>query len=234
MMAYDYSPFEVEAILTTLAPMNWIVMGMSIVHAGLVYQGSTASLLSGTIFLFAVAWNNYLVAVAGLNAPLTTTVLGTLGALLLQIPLLKPQILKVILNRNLRWWRTPLRKRADIRTLIRPVLGGELTSRTFDLSKEGAFIRLDQASWDPLQKGSEELLKIGSRCSVRLMIDPFNTIQCDAEVVRHSNASGHYPGGFAIRFKNLDPNQRKVLLAYVHAPAGAKAKNPFEKEEKER
>lgn len=217
MVAYDYSPLEVEAILTTLAPMNWVVMGASIVHAGLVFRGSTLSIASGAFFLGSVAWNNWLVASAGLNYSVSATVLATLATMLTQAPLLKPQVRRVILNRGLRWWRTPVRKKAQLQAVVRPVIGGEMKSRTWDISEGGAFISMDKASWDQLQKGVPETLKIGSRCAVRLTLDQMNTIQCGAEIVRHATARGSYPEGFAVRFVNLDSQQKRMLSNYVQA-----------------
>lgn len=212
MLSYGYHPTEISQTLAGLAPLNWMVIFVSLIHAVLVFQASPWILLSTPIFLGSVAWNNWVVAWAGINYSSFVVFLASLGAIATHLPLFSREARKIILNPKLRWWLTPPRKRVTVQAVIRPVLGGELRSMTFDLSSGGAFIDLNRSDWTSItQSSARRNLKVGSRCSIRLMINQTHVLTCGAEVVRHANPAGERPGGFAVRFVSLDETQRKLL-----------------------
>lgn len=221
MMAYGYTPLELDAALAGLSPLNWFVIFASVIHAYLIYEAAPSVLISTPIFLLLVGWNNYVVARTGLNSSTWAAFFATAAAFLIHLPMFRKDTRRVLFNPKLRWWRTSRRKRASMRAIIRPVMGGELQSCTFDVSASGAFIRMDSANWLPLKnvnfyKLQQSNLKVGSRCSVRLLIDHMRVIQCGAEIVRHSPANGEHPEGFAVRFVSLDESQKKMLNDYIH------------------
>lgn len=226
MLHHGYSPFEVRSVLAGLAPLNWLVIVVGLVHAALVLQASRYVFGSTAVFLFAVAWNNWVMASFGLNASWFSAVISLFGAVGVHYPLMNPRVKEVIFAPNLRWWRTPERRKASLRSAVRLVTGGELHARTFDLSTGGAFIQLESAAWHQSPKAakglsestSEPLLKhlrIGTRCTVKLVLDPLHVVQCGAEIVRHSDARGNYPPGFAVRFICLEEQQRRLLAQFV-------------------
>lgn len=213
MLTYGYTPFELGSVIASLAPLNWLLIAVSVAHAILVYQASPFAILSTAFFVGTVIWNNWIVAEVGINTPFPAIVVATLGAAAAHVPLFSREVRKVLLNPKLRWWRTAPRKRVSLQAVIRPVLGGEFRSMTFDVSSGGAFISLDNAVWPANAKAAQLLknLKVGSHCSVRLVIDQLNVLQCGAEVVRHAGVRGEYPSGFAVRFVAMDDAQRKIL-----------------------
>lgn len=217
MFSYGYTPLELGAVIAGLAPLNWLVIAVSLVHAWLVYQASPLVILSTATFVGTILWNNWVVAEVGLNYSAPAVALATIGAVAAHIPLFGREVRRVLIDPKLRWWRTAPRKRATLQAVVRPVLGGELRSMTFDISSGGAFISLDSAVWPTTTKTHQMLrnLKVGARCSVRLVIDQLNVIQCGAEIIRHSSARGDYPSGFAVRFVAMDDAQRRILTGYV-------------------
>ncbi|MCM2279704.1 MAG: PilZ domain-containing protein [Oligoflexia bacterium] len=213
MVGYGYTLAEFDQLMAGLAPLNWLVFASALVHATLVYQASPLVLASTPLFLLAVVWNNWVAAAAGLNVSTAVAALATLGAFAVHLPLLQQAPRRVLANPRLRWWRTAKRRRASVTAIIRPVLGGEVRASTFDVSVGGAFLAL----------GAEmnRNLKVGSRCSIRLVLDQLHVIQCAAEVVRHAQPTGSYPAGFGVRFICLDDSQRKALSNFVDAGAAA-------------
>lgn len=215
MVSYGYSPLELGAILNGLAPLNWAVIFIALGHAWLLYQASQWVLFTSVLFLLTVFWNNWIVAGSGMNASAIAVTVSSLGAILAHLPLLKAEIRRTLLNPNLQWWNTPPRKKACVRAIIRPVLGGELRTRTFDVSSGGIFITLDGAAWTPGKNMPLRQLQEGSRCSVRLMIDQLHIVNCGAVVVRRTPARGAYPAGYGIKFVCMDREQQKILESFM-------------------
>jgi hypothetical protein len=220
MMLYQNSPFEISDTISKLAPLNWVVMILALVNAALVYSASPWVMLTAPLFIMVVIWNNYLVADAALNFSPVTAVVAIMGTAALHGALLTEKARKILKNPTLRWWRSAPRKQISVRALVTPVMGGELQSMTFDISMGGAFISAASTGWKPSQSAPHQTIEVGSRCAIRLMLDQFRVVTCSAEVVRQTEPRGHYPGGFAVRFVNLDPQQRKILATYLKTVQG--------------
>lgn len=219
ILSYGYGVTEIPQILAGLAPLNWAVMGISMLHAFLVFRASSWALLSTIAFVGTILWNNWVVAETGLNYSVPAVALASLGAIGAHIPMFSREVRRVLLNPKMRWWRTAPRKRTAVQAVVRPVLGGEIRSRTFDLSSGGAFISMEEFA---LMRGTPQLtmrnLRVGSRCSIRLLLNQLQVIHCPAEIVRHAAASGEYPAGFAVRFVAMDDSQRKLLSEFILTP----------------
>ncbi len=211
MFTYQFTPLEIDAILVGLAPLNWLVIFTALLHAAAMYRASSYVYATMPFFLLAITWNNWLVGSLETQYSALTASLATCAAFLMHAVLLSKNAKTVLLNQKKRWWLTPERKKISIRAVLLPVLGGELHSRTFDISDGGAFISLDDASWAPLKSAPITHLQEGNVCSVRLMLDTLSVIHCGAEIVRQTHANGHYPAGIGIRFISLKPDQRKVI-----------------------
>ncbi|MCM2323843.1 MAG: PilZ domain-containing protein [Oligoflexia bacterium] len=214
MTAYGFQQPELAQIFSGLAPLNWAVMACAGLHAVLLLAASRLVFFTAPLFVALVAWNNWVVAAVGLNASTVLSGLATLGAVALHLPLLADAPRRILLNPRLRWWRTARRRRARVSAVVRPVLGGEIRTSTFDVSVGGAFIALEHvfAPGIPLH-----YLREGSRCSIRLVLNQIQVVQCAAEIVRRVNARGSYPEGFAVRFVCLEGFQRKMLKEFVAA-----------------
>jgi hypothetical protein len=219
MFAYQYTPMEFDSIIYGLAPLNWLVMATATMHLIAMYRASTFVYATLPFFLLAVAWNNWLVGSLETQYSAATATVGTFAAILMHGVLFMKNAKVVLQDQRKRWWLTPVRKKVTIRAVLMPVLGGELHSRTFDLSENGAFIPLDEASWAPLKSAPVTHLEEGNVCSVRLMLDSLTTIHCGAEIVRQTHATGHYPTGIGIRFISLNPNQKRVISSAMEQAA---------------
>jgi hypothetical protein len=215
MLLYQHTPLEFGDTAAKLAPLNWIVMLLALANAYLVYAASPWVMLSAPLFIASVTWNNYLVADAALNFSPVTAVFAILGTIALHSALLTEKARKILRNPTLRWWRSVTRNQVSVRALVCPVMGCELQSSTFDISLGGAFISSAPTNWKPSQSAPHRTIEVGSRCSIRLMLDQFRVVTCNAEVVRQTAPRGHYPGGFAVRFVNLDPRQKKMLATFL-------------------
>jgi hypothetical protein len=219
MFTYQYTPMEFDSIVYGLAPLNWLVMITAFIHLAAMYRASTYVFATLPFFLLAVAWNNWLVGSLETQYSTLTATLSTFAAILMHCVLLLKNSMIVLQDQRKRWWLTPARKKVTVRAVLLPVLGGELHSRTFDLSESGAFIPLDEASWAPLKSAPITHLVEGSVCSVRLMLDTLTTIHCGAEIVRQTHATGNYPTGIGIRFLSLNSNQKQVISSALEQAA---------------
>jgi hypothetical protein len=210
-------PWDLDLAFAGLAPLNWALFALCLGQAALVARASVWSLPVGAALVGVAGWNNFLIWDAGVNfsAP---ELGGSFAALIgLHAPLLRAPVRRVLFNPQLRWWRTPRRQRASLRAVVRPVTGGELVSRTVDVSAGGAFVELDRALWTLGHSDAApgEVLKPGMRCAVRLALDPLHTLRCTAEVVRVAERRGRYPHGVGIRFTDLSREQRRQLDGFL-------------------
>ncbi len=223
MILFEHSPLEVGAGMSKLAPLNWAVMVLALLNSALVYAASPWVILTAPLFIGAVGWNNWLVAETGVNFSAPTAIAALVGTIALHGLLLTEKARKVLRNPSLRWWRSLPRRKVAVRVMVCPVLGGQLQSATFDLSMGGAFIEAGHANWTSAGAGTAGAaagLSVGSRCTIRLTLNQLNVLNCSAEVVRQAPARGNYPGGFAVRFINLDNEQKKALASFLRtAPA---------------
>lgn len=138
-----------------------------------------------------------------------------------------------------RWWLTPSRKRALLKTRLRPVLGGEILIQTFDISEGGIFIALNASThWHrtqaKLKQTPENCLQVGAYCWLRITLDEFSSLTCTAEVVRKTTGEqGIYPAGIGLRFVGLSPQDRKVLAKFLGSQSIAQQTVPAPKPEPE-
>ena len=215
MLLHGHSPLEAGEILAQLAPFNWAVIAVSLVFAVLAFRASRATIYAAPLFVAVTSWNNWLVCELQPGASLAGTGAASLLAALAAFgPLAVPSVRRVLRNPRLRWWRTPSRKRVALTAKVRPVKGGEVSAVTFDLSESGAFIATEHASWDRLRQGSHAL-EVGAHCSLKLDLDSYRALHCIAKVIRHTEARGNYPGGFALHFEGLSTEDRRVLGRFL-------------------
>jgi hypothetical protein len=214
MMLFGHLPTEFSAVIHKLSPMNWGVAILAVACAVAHWRASPALWALSPLFIAAVAWNNHLVAKAGLNYDMTTTIIATVATIGVHGLLLTPMARKALLNPSMRWWLTAPRKRANLAATVWPVLGGELLTSTYDISEGGAFFALDESSWSRGRGRSMQNLGVGSVCAVKVKLGE-KAIHCNGEVVRQCEARGNYPGGFAVRFKDLSRDDRRMLHEYM-------------------
>jgi hypothetical protein len=214
MVQYGHAPWEISAIATKLAPLNWVIFGLAVACAWSAYAASRALVVFAPIFLAAVAWNNWLFTEVDANLTGLTTSAATLLAFLSQIPLLRPRPLSLLQEPGRRWWLTAPRRKLKLLSLLSPVTGGDLRARAFDVSATGAFFAIEDARWAmPTGNGHGTAVGLapGTRCNLRMTLDQGRTIQCAAQVVRNTRGTGNYPTGFAVKFLDLASGDRRAL-----------------------
>ncbi|MGE0616313.1 MAG: PilZ domain-containing protein [Bacteriovoracia bacterium] len=218
MLAFGHPPTELTEILAKLTPMNWIVMSVSFANALLAYHASPALKYAGPLFVFVVGWNNWLVSeyFALTSDPAEDprwlwAFISTLLAALSVCALFLRDAGLALLEPTLRWWRISPRKLLAVAAHVRQVTGPSINTRTYDVSKSGAFFAFEEGVDENRRQVSLGQIQVGSRCSVRLALDQLRTIQCAAEVVRKAEPNGKYPGGFAVRFVGLSLKDQGVL-----------------------
>ena len=185
-----------------MEPITLLLIAAAMFHADATLSASRLLYLSMPLLTFGLVF---------LTEPTLATLLGQI-LLIVQLPvLMKRSVRQSILNPKQRWWLTPRRQVMHSCTVVRPTLGGELRSKLFDISETGAFITMDDAAWAPNQAAPLSHLAVGNRCFVVIHLNQLQVVQCYAEIVRQSSPTGNYPGGFAVKFLNLDRQQHRVL-----------------------
>jgi hypothetical protein len=212
MVRFGIPPTEPGAVADKLAPLNWFSMAIGLILSGLIMRASALARLLAPVFILIIAWNNWLVANLDTAQNGDIALLGTLLVLTAMSVLLLPEIRRVMTHPNLRWWLTPPRKKVELATRVRPSQGGaELRAHTFDLSEGGVFIALDPGALNPR---TMRTLPVGSHCAVTVDL-PEHRISSIARVVRHAEARGTYPSGFAVTFENMQSEDRARLRQFM-------------------
>ncbi len=221
MLLFGHSPFEWHAIASKLAPMNWIVIGLSLLSSILAWRASPALLVLLPILSGSVVYNNWIVAAASLNYNWRVAMGSAIAAVaVLCLPVLRKSVRGLLLAPQRRWWLTPKRHSICIPVRLKlhlPQGSTEYLAMTFDLSEGGAFIPLEMMA-PTHENGSQELppvIRIGTQCYVSLPLRGLNRVSCRAEVVRHASSNGRYPGGIGIRFLGLGWRARSALEGYI-------------------
>ncbi|MEK6580614.1 MAG: PilZ domain-containing protein [Bdellovibrionota bacterium] len=215
MFLFGDMPTTIGPILSKITPMNWAVMVLAVVHAFFVFNPSKMVLLTSTLFVAAVGWNNFLVASAQMNYSATLATIGALVVVAMHSILLTKEVRLAIMNPRVRWWRTEPRRIVHVRAVVSPTMGGELSALTFDLSSGGAFFPITDSDGVSVTPRVLKNLRVGSRCAILLMLDQIHMVKCFAEVVRNTNSKGNYPSGFGVRFVNMESGQKKILSSFL-------------------
>lgn len=223
----DGPPLKFLFSLGAFTPLNGAVMALALLNAFLIYQAARSLMVTSGFFVLVVTLNNYQVAETEVNYSSVVAWFATLAALAIHGVLLRQNPRAVLLQPSLRWWKTPVRKKSSVQATVFPVSGGQLLTRTFDISEGGAFVMLgEDGSWDQAYQAPLKNIVAGKHCTVRIKLDQLTVISCNARVVRRARECGAYPEGFALQFTNLNSDQKRTLKDYVQgvefaAPAAA-------------
>lgn len=209
MAIYGHSGSEASMIISKMSFLNWTVVGVCLLNAGLSYFGHWFLKLSLPISFFVVALNNFFVSkLANDFSPLATT-LATLAFGLTSSYLFISKAKEVLNDQNKRWWLAPIRLKRTLPVWVQGPLGSPLLSKAFDISKSGAFL-----SHPSLAEMGEDLTKPineGDQISLTLGLSGQKEFSCEAEVVRLCAPRGNYPGGIGIRFKQMSMANKWIL-----------------------
>ena len=207
MFLYGHHWSETSAIFSKITSINWLVIGSLIFGAYLYFHASRYILYVAPIILALVAFNNYLVGAFAGDFSLIQTSMGTAGIGALFFPLALPSSRVVLKDPKRRWWRRSKRINKRLAATVNPYVGGMVHGHTFDVSKSGAFVCLED--------DNNELPKIGDTVRISFNVNSMKKIRCEAVVVRIAEPQGRYPKGMGIRFtstdKSFDKSFEKVL-----------------------
>ena len=234
MLLFDRLPWEVTAVANLLTPVNWLVIGLCLLSAGLALRASPWLFASLPLLAWLVIYNNWLVGRAELSYNMTMTALGSVFFAAVLAGLIDRPMLHAMLNPQSRWWLTPRRAKRALPLRMRTPTSGDVYLQTYDLSEGGAFIPVQQAvvpvpvkrprsstarvfALPAVAPAAEfvERLPIGAQCYVSLPLAKTHSVQCRAEVVRTTQGHGEYPAGVGIRFLGLSAQDRRLIQQYL-------------------
>lgn len=209
MSVYGHGATEAGMIFNKMSYLNWAVIGACLLNATLSYYGHWLLKLTLPVSFFIVALNNFFVSrLAQDFSPLITTA-ATLAFGMIGAYLFFSKANEILNDQNSRWWLASPRLKRTLPVWIQGPQGNPMLSKTFDISKSGAFL-----SAPALAKIRQDLphpINEGDTISLTLGLSGQKEFNCRAEVVRLCEARGNYPGGIGIRFRDMSMGDRWVL-----------------------
>jgi hypothetical protein len=206
MWQFGHLPGELLSIFTKLAPLNLAVIAFSLFSGVAYYNVSPLLLVTAPLYLVMVFWNNLVVGMHEVNTTLAVSMISWAALASFHLPLIKKKNIKIMRNPRSHWWKTEARKRISVNTMIEPIGGLSMNSKTFDLSSGGAFFAANQDN-----KG----LNVGDQCSVKMKLGGLGILNIKAKVVRLAEKRGKYPAGFGVQFLFDEKKTQKILSRYL-------------------
>ncbi len=206
MVLYGHHWSEAGAIFSKMTVVNWSVCVAFVLGAYLYFHASRGILYFAPVLLALVAFNNYIVGQFGGDFNLQQTTLATLLSCGLFVPLALPSSQVLLRDPKRRWWRRSHRVNKRVAATLNPYVGNMVQGQTFDVSKTGAFICLNDL---------DNIPKIGDTVRVSLNVNSMKKIRCEAIVVRVCEPQGRYPQGMGIRFKDMSRNNEKSFHKFL-------------------
>lgn len=187
---------------------NWITMGLLALSAIAIYRGNRYAkfLMPATVFM--VFWNNYLVAAYANNFSMFETMAGSVCFPILFAPLYTKKNRTILTDRRQHWWQRAQRVHHKAYVSVNPFVSSSFASRTYDVSKSGLFLQLDDIAW-------EQLPKVGERVNLSITLDTLRKVRCEAVIVRLDEAKGTYPRGMGLHFTELSSDSRRTLHSFL-------------------
>ncbi len=218
MILYGHSPLEFGAIFAKLTVLNWGVIAFAALNAWLVLRAESISRVTLPLAVVLVAVNNWIVGKYEMDfSPLVAT-LATVGFVACHGPLYRSQIRELFNNPAKRWWLIAPRKQIEILAHVCPLNGAAFKTTTFDISENGAFIRLGTHITEGDRRLGYKKLSVNDRVRLCLTVG-ISQIRCDARVVREAgNSKGNYPMGLGIRFEDLSRQHRNEIRRLISNP----------------
>jgi hypothetical protein len=223
MVLYGHPPSEMLAVLGKLTPLNWAILLLAPVVGAMVLRAHAWSRYAVPFFGMLVVYNNWFVSEVGADYDSTSVKISTGVFLLALSAVFTRDVREILTHPEKRWWLTPLRKRVELPIRVcffakrgdDSISSSEFYAKTFDVSRGGTFVNLDD---DDLALMSEETLRnlqVGTQCYISITLKDLCFLQCRAEIVRRSDGRGHYPGGVGLRFLGLSWNDENILRDHL-------------------
>lgn len=209
MSLYGHGPAEAGMILNKMSYLNWAVVAACALNAICSYNGHWLLKFSLPISFFTVALNNFFVSkLANDFSPIATS-FATLAFGITSAYLFFSEEKALLDDQNRRWWLAPKRFQRTLPVWVQGPLGSPLLSKTFDISKSGAF--LSHPALAKMNEGLTKPINEGDKISLTLGLSGQKEFSCDAEVVRLCEPNGSYPGGIGIKFEDLTLSNKWIL-----------------------
>ncbi len=197
MVLYNHGLSEVDAILSKISLLNFLVMGFSVLAAVSIHRAHSITKIFTPVLLILVGINNGFVSAVSDDYSVSLTYFATLAFFIAHLPLLNSEIKTIFVNPRQRWWQTPPRKRMEIPMMLSPYSHQTVfRSKTFDLSESGAFVPFSK-TLDPLSE-----MKINDSMFLCLNLGALTQLRCQAKVVRIDESRGDYPASRVVRYIN--------------------------------
>lgn len=206
MILYGHQWTETQAIFSKMTSLNWVIAISFMMAAYFYYQASRGILFFAPVLLALVAFNNYIVGSFGADFSLQQTTLATLFSASLFVPLALPSSQIILKDPKRRWWRASKRYSKKVGATLNPYVGEMVEGETFDVSKTGAFVCVEEL---------DNLPKIGDTVRVSLKVNSMRRIRCEAVVVRIAEPQGRYPQGMGIRFTEMSKTNEKCFEKFL-------------------
>lgn len=187
---------------------NWITISLLTISAIAIYRGHRLAKFLMPVTVFMVCWNNYLVASYGNNFSTLETLFGSLCFPVLFVPLYTRKNQKLLSDKKHHWWQRAHRRQHVAHVSVNPFRSSSFNSKTYDVSKSGLFIQLDDVAW-------AQLPKLGERVNVSITLDTLRKVRCEAVIVRLDEAKGTYPRGMGLHFTEITSESRRALHSFL-------------------
>jgi hypothetical protein len=195
---------------------NWLIILLSLVTATYSFYGDSKVFSSSLVLLGSVALNNYFVLSFSKSMHWSLPVASTAFAALAMIMIYSNQKFKyTIRNQDKRWWLIPNRHKKVLPIWIQINDDKCLLARTYDVSSSGAFI----SSISGIQNFLERSLTVGTKVKVLIGDKDDIEFQCNASIIRKTQAKGIYPSGIGVHFDNIPFKEKLALNKIISAPS---------------
>lgn len=211
MVTHEHSWSEFNQALGKLTFLNWLViLGLGLA-AKYSFQGSRRIIPTAIGLGILVLVNNIYVGAFGEDFSLVQTLSAFVGFGLLHTMLLQKDVVRVLKNQNLRWWRISPRLSLRLPVLLRNNKTTSVTTETVDISETGIFVRIEQS-----KHLGPRAFKLNEIVQIHLKLDTINSIKCSGRVVRHSFGENGRPMGIALEFKEISSADRKRIMKLLN------------------
>ncbi len=187
---------------------NWVTILLITTTALAIYRGHRMAKILMPASMFMVFWNNYLVAAYGNNFSVVETMMGSLCFPVVFVPLYTRTSQKLLSDKRHHWWQRAPRLQHVAHVTVNPFVSSSFNSKSYDVSKSGLFIQLDDIAW-------AQLPKMGERVNVSITLDTLRKVRCEAIIVRLDEAKGTYPRGMGLHFTELSSESKRALNSFL-------------------
>lgn len=187
---------------------NWITIVLLTLSAVTIYRGNSLAKILMPATVLMVCWNNYLVAAYAENFSVFQTLMGSVCFPFVFAPLYTRNSQKVLSDKRHHWWQRAPRRQHVAHVSVNPFVSASFNSKTYDVSKSGLFIQLDDVTL-------AQLPKLGERVNVSINLDTIRKVRCEAVIVRVNEAKGTYPRGMGLHFTEISSESRRALNSFL-------------------